>query len=161
MYPSANLDPIQPDLTSKNSAKRKERERKGRKKQKRKKEKRKEKRKINEKYDAVSDWGGKRERKGMAYRGDGGCRDSYEPAFTIRNRSMEAATGETTARKEEKKKGGEGEKRERRAAEVRRERERDRQRETREVRLVYEEWKREREKEKPRVLSPDAREWPG
>ena len=40
--------------------------------------------------------------------GDGGCRDSCEPAFTIRNRSMEAATGETTARKEEKKKGGGG-----------------------------------------------------
>lgn len=102
----------------------------------------------------------------MAYRGDGGCRDSCEPAFTIRNRSMEAATGETTARKEEKKKGGEGEKRERRAAEVRRERERDRQRETREVSVRGVE-KREREREassaKPRCervarLSPRQKE---
>ena len=49
----------------------------------------------------------------------GGCRDSCEPAFTIRNRSMEVAERETTGREKKKReeKGDEREKRERRAKE--------------------------------------------
>ena len=56
--------------------------------------------------------------RGSVSRG-GGCRDSCEPAFTIRNRSMEAAERETTGREKKKReeKGDEGEKRERRAKE--------------------------------------------
>lgn len=89
---------------------------------------------------------GKR-REGMAYRG---CRDSCEPAFTIRNRSMEAAERETTARKEEKERETreKSEKGGRRRGETRRE-------EMIEERKKKERGERERKrKEKPRVLSP-------